>query len=261
MKSFLSAVHFRGANIVTQTTLTLTQETQNLQFEGYGFKFHVPEGSLPAEISEAKLNVQVSLSGQFQMPPDCELISAVYWVFSPHKFTKPLTVEIQHCAVLSSDQQCLQLAFVSTKCTQKELPYMFKTRDGGVFCHHSSYGSLSLTQFSGVGVVRRKVTRRSRRVQPYPPTSVQTTHDQPKQLASRKTADSEHSTLSIQSVAVEGLEDAAHDEDIIDQYCGQVYSNKGVNDCKVHFVITKNLDAHRTVSIPIVCFGMFHDRM
>ena len=192
------------------------------------------------------------------MPPDCELISAVYWVYSPHKFTKPLTLEIQHCAVLSSDQQCSQLAFVSTKCTQKELPYMFRMRDGGVFSHHSSYGSLSL---SGVGVVKRKDSRRSRRVQPYPHTSVHTFRDQPKQLASRTTANTETSTLSTPSGAVANLEIAGHDDDIIDQYCGQVYSNKGVNDCRVHFVITKNLDAHRTVSMPIVCFGMFHDRM
>ena len=184
------------------------------------------------------------------MPPDCELISAVYWVYSPHKFTKPLTVEIQHCAVLSSDQQCSQLTFISTKCTQKELPYSFKTRDGGVFSHHSSYGSLSLTQFSGVGVVKRKFSRRSRRVQPYPPTSVQTTHDQPKQLAS---ANTEISSLSTPSVgAVESLEIAGHDKKVFDQYCGQVYTRKGVNDCRVHFVITKNLDAHRTVRIPII---------
>ena len=246
---FFSAVHLRGANIVAQTTFILTQETQNLQFEGYGFKLHVPKGSLPAEVSEAKLTVQVSLSGQFQMPPDCEFISAVYWVYSPHNFTKPLTVEIQHCAVLSSDQQCSQLTFVSTKCTQKELPYMFRMREGGVFSHHSSYGSLSLSQFSGVGVVKRKVARRSRRVQPYPPSSVQATHDQPKQLAS---ANTETSTLSTPSVgAVESLEIAGHDKEVFDQYCGQVYTRKGVNDCRVHFVITKNLDAHRTVSIPI----------
>jgi len=59
------------------------------------------------------------MSGQFQTPPDCELFSAVYLVYSPHKFTKPLTVEIQQCAILSSDKQCAQFALVSTKCTIK----------------------------------------------------------------------------------------------------------------------------------------------
>ena len=98
------------------------------------------------------------------MPTDCELVSAVYWVSTADKFTKPLFVEIQHCAALSSDEQCEQLTFVRTMCTQKELPYTF-TEEGGVFSHHSSYGSLSLSHFCGLGIVFRKL-RRSNRVQP-----------------------------------------------------------------------------------------------
>ena len=129
LSHFFSIVHLRGADVVTETTFTLTQETQNLFFKGYGFKLHVPEDSLPAEMSETKLTVKVSLSGRFQMPPDYELLSAVYWVYCSNKFTKPLTLEIQHCAVLSSDQQCSELSFVSTKCTQPELPYGLITQD------------------------------------------------------------------------------------------------------------------------------------
>jgi len=93
---------------------TLTQERQNLQFKGYGFKLNLPEGNLPAKISEIQLNMQVSLSAQFQMPPNCKLFSAVYLVYSPHNLTKPLTIETQHCAVLSGDKQCAQFAFIST---------------------------------------------------------------------------------------------------------------------------------------------------
>jgi len=180
------------------------------------------------------------------MPPDCELLSAVYWVYSPLKFTKPLTVEIQHCAVLFSDQQSLELSFIFTKCTQKELPYVFKVRDGGVFSPHSSYGGLALTQFSGFGIARK--LRRSNRVKPDQPLPVQTIHVQPKQLVS---TDPGLPKLSTQSEGViDGLE---NDKQIFDQYCGQVYTCKGVNDCRVHFVVTKNLDAHRTVSMPVLC--------
>ena len=85
--AFSPTVHTHRVDIIPQATFTLTQERQNLQLKGYGFKLNVPEGSLPAEISEIQLNVQVSLSGQFQMPPDCELFSALYWVYSPHKLT------------------------------------------------------------------------------------------------------------------------------------------------------------------------------
>ena len=252
----------RGAEVVAETTFTLTPEAQSFEFTGYGFKLHVPEGSLPAEVSETRLNVRVSLSGQFQMPTDCELISAVYWVSStcPNKFTKPLVVEIQHCAALSSDEQCEQLTFVRTMCTQKELPYTF-TEEGGVFSCHSSYGSLSLSHFSGVGVGRRrggKVHRpRKARPAPYrfhpmPSASRQTIQVQPQQTASEETTDTVPSSPHSEG-KVEGSE---QNKEIFDQYCGQVYIKKGVNDCRVYFVITRNLDAHRTVSIDTFCSVM-----
>ena len=103
---FLTTANIKGTEVIAQQTFTLTQEAVDLEFEGYGFKLHVPEHSLPPEVSETQLNVQISLSGQFQLPTNCELISAVYWVSSPHKFIKPITVEIQHCAALSSGKQC-----------------------------------------------------------------------------------------------------------------------------------------------------------
>ena len=69
--AFSPTVHTHRVDIIPQVTFTLTQERQNLQFKGYDFKLNIPEGNLPAEILETQLNVQVSLSGQFQMPPDC----------------------------------------------------------------------------------------------------------------------------------------------------------------------------------------------
>ena len=207
---------------------------------GYGFKLHVPLGSLPVKVSETRLNVRVSLCGQFQMPPNCELVSAVYWVSTAHKFTKPLVVEIQHCAALSSDEQCEQLTFVRTKCTQKELPYTF-TEEGGVFSHHSSYGTSSLSHFSGLGVIRRLLKRH--RVQPTPLHSLRNTQEQ---SASGHTIDL-LPQLPPHSEA-EDTEGTGQGKEIFDQYCGQVYIKKGIKACRVYFVITRNLDAHRTVS-------------
>ena len=257
-----STAHLRGAEVVAETTFTLTPEQQSFEFTGYGFKLHVPEDSLPAEVSETQLNVRVSLSGQFQLPTNCELVSAVYWVYSPHKFTKALVVEIQHCAALSNDEQCEQLTFVRTMCTQKELPYTF-TEEGGVFSYHSSYGSLSLTHFSGVGVGRRrgcKVHRPHRarpapyRVQPVLSASEGTIQVQPQQPASDHSTDTVPSELSLDSQR--NIESSEQDKEIFDQYCGQVYIKRGVNDCRVFFVITRNLDAHRTVSKPILHSGV-----
>ena len=216
----------KGTEVIAQQTFTLTQEAVDLKFEGYGFKLHVPECSLPAEVSETQLNVRVSLSGQFQLPSNSELVSAICWISSPHKFTKPITVEIQHCAALSSDKQCEQLTFVHTKCTQKELPYVFEELVGGVFSRHSSYGSVSLSHFSGLGIVRCILRVFGLQVgQEQPPPSQQ----------------QQSSTLTKGAAGQE-------EEDEVVEYCAQLYTRKYVNEWRVDFVVTKNLESCSTVS-------------
>ena len=139
--------------MVAEKNFVITNQAQSYSWDEYGFRLHVPENSLEAGLSETTINVRVSLSGQFQLPADSELVSAVYWVFSPHMFSQPLTVDVQHCAAPS---QSSNLSFVRTKCTQKERPYQFKELQGGVFGQQSFYGSISVNHFSGVGITKRK---------------------------------------------------------------------------------------------------------
>jgi len=42
--AFSHTVHTQRVDITPQAMFTLTQERQNLQFKGYGFKLNVPEG-------------------------------------------------------------------------------------------------------------------------------------------------------------------------------------------------------------------------
>ena len=171
-------------------------------------------------MSETKLNVRVSLSGPFQIPPNSELLSAVYWISTPHKFAKPITVEIQHCAALSSDEQCSKLTFVHTKCTQKNLPYTFEKLVGGVFSAHSLYGSLSLSHFSGLGVVGQQTLEPER-----PP--------------------EQQSSAHIGAASQTGQETGQ----VVEQYCAQLFNSRLlVNEWKVIFVVTKDLDSCSTVS-------------
>ena len=78
---------------------------------------------------------------------------------SPHAFSKPLTVDIEHCAAPS---MCSSLSFIRTNCTQKKLPYEFKNLEGGVFSELSSYGSISVRHFSGFGATKKKSARKTR---------------------------------------------------------------------------------------------------
>ena len=120
--------------------------------EDYGFKLHIPENALPEGVSEYLVNIEVSLAGQFELPKGYELVSAVYWVRTPEKLKKPITIEIQHCANFSNPSQ---LRFACASCAQKSLPYKFKVVDGGSFSLCSKYGVLSTTHFSGTGIAKK----------------------------------------------------------------------------------------------------------
>ena len=259
----MSTAHIRGVEVIAKETFTLTQEAVKLNFEGYGFKLCVPKSSLPAGVSETQLSVQVSLSGPFQIPSNCKLVSAVYWISSLHKFIKPVTVEIQHCAALSSDKQCEQLIFVHTKCTQKELPYTFTELEGGIFSHHNSYGNLSLSHFSGIGIVIRSLVERSFGVQLVPvlPESKQAINSelwQQQQQQQQQQQSSEPSGQAIDPQQQQQQQSSTQsetayqtgqdkEEGVVEQCRAQLYiAHKSANKWKVDFVVTKDLDSCST---------------
>ena len=138
-----------GVEVISEEKLVVTNEVMNFNWKDHGFKMYIPENTLPEGISEYSVNIKVSLSGQFKLPEGYELVSAVYWVATPGRFTKPVTIEIQHCGNLSNPSQ---LCFVRTSCAQISLPYKFKVIDGGVFTPGIKYGTLSTNHFSGTGI-------------------------------------------------------------------------------------------------------------
>ena len=150
----------RGVEVVGKTEFTVSTQGGHFEWDGYGLKFHIPEGSLPGGTGNCMVNVRASPSGQFQLPEDSDLLSPVFWISAPCKFTKPVTLEIQHCALREHKAVLSDLRFVSAKCSQKDLPYRFEHLDGGVFTTHSSYGSIQLNHFSGVGVTGSEETPR-----------------------------------------------------------------------------------------------------
>ena len=136
------------------TEFAIPTQGGHFEWEGYGFKLHVQEGSLPSNIGECKINIRASFSGQFQLPKNLEILSPVFWISAPCNFTKPVTLEVQHCALSENETVLSNFCFVSAKCSQKDLPYRFKQLDGGVFTTHSSYGSIQLSHFSGILVLQ-----------------------------------------------------------------------------------------------------------
>ena len=133
--------------VIAETNVVITNQACTFNWAGYGLKLHIPQGALPAGLEKCKLLMKVGLSGQFDLPENPSLVSAVYWIDSEprRRFTQLLTVEIQHCV---NRALTAKLSFVHAKCSQKYLPYEFEKTKEGEFPRESAYGFVQLTHFS-----------------------------------------------------------------------------------------------------------------
>ena len=138
-------------DVTGETNILVTSDAQTFHWSGYGLKLHIPPSSLPAGVEKGSIEIRASLAGEYQSPENTTLISAVYWIKCPVKLVRPLTLELQHCGKHSINSR---FSFVVTKRSQKELPYQFTLLEGGEFNMHSSYGSITLSHFCGLGVVQ-----------------------------------------------------------------------------------------------------------
>ena len=206
-----TAGYLRSVVVLGHISFIYTGRAQSFEWLNHGFKIHFPENALPSEVSECRLHVKASLSGQFQFPEDTELISGIYWIATPHKFTKSVTIDIQHCL---SKTDPSSLTFIIAKCTQDDLPYHFNVLNGGIFAPSSRHGSISLIHFSGFGVASRAPRR---------PSLIQ-------RLAHRRhQVDSEISNMK--------------------SYCARLYyRSSGILSWEVYFAIMCNLELHIAVS-------------
>ena len=150
MSPFPGSLH--GVEVCGETVLEVVgDKLQKLEWPGYGFYMEVPNGALPPGVISS-VAVKAILTGQFELPKDSKLISAIYWISASEVFLKEVAVKIQHCAVIRSEEECSKFRFIIAKCSQKELPYRFRVRKG-VFNPHTQYATIKLKQFSLVGEV------------------------------------------------------------------------------------------------------------
>ena len=144
----------RGVQVCGEMSVVVySSHAQQITWEGFGLKLHIQEGSLPAGMEQCILQIKASLAGQYEFPENSHLVSAIFWLRCEtlHKFTKPITVEIQHCA---KSENIRNLKFTRAICRQKQLPYTFNQLPRGNFTSHSSYGIVELNSFSGVGITQ-----------------------------------------------------------------------------------------------------------
>ena len=140
------------------STKILVTNSDKLHFtwEGYGLHLYIPEGALPPEIEQCTISIKAAMEGNYVFPKNSHLVSAVYWFRCDPKckFSRPIILEIQHCA---KEQNLQALSFVkATSIEGRSEREFFKTLGycGGIFPNHSSYGFIFLDEFCGYGVVQ-----------------------------------------------------------------------------------------------------------
>ena len=97
--------------------------------------------------------VKALVGGKFKFPPGSELVSAVYAVSLASQLTKPVKVDIQHCAVLKGEKQFQYLSFVKAPMRQRVPPFEFSPLEGGEFSTESQYGSIALDHFCLIAIM------------------------------------------------------------------------------------------------------------
>ena len=150
--------YLRGFEVFAETSIIVPDSnSHSFEWQGHGLKLHIPEGAVPADYSECRVDIKAGFTGQFTIQDDLHLVSCVYWVSCTQKFNKPITLEIEHCASLQNSSQSSSLRFVAAKCSPAELPYKFRVLERGKFVPKSSYGSIQVTQFSffAIGIFKR----------------------------------------------------------------------------------------------------------
>jgi len=133
--------------VLAETSVTVTNEEKTFEWNDYGLRLYIPQGSLPAGYTHCCIKIRVAISGQFQFPEGSTPVSAVYWLSSDldEMFPQHLSLQIQHCAKPSAVDE---LKMVTATTTSHTFAFQFQCLKGGVFSQSSCYGRIQLSRFS-----------------------------------------------------------------------------------------------------------------
>ena len=133
--------------------MQVTNEEQHIVWKGYGLRLHIPPNSLPEDLNQCNIKIEVALSGNFQLPEDGVLVSAVYSFshdLGDKELRRSVTLEMQHCATSSvlNDLRVVRAL---------DVPYKFEILPGADFARSDGYGGINLRRFSRFSIFLRRI--------------------------------------------------------------------------------------------------------
>ena len=137
--------------IVSKTTKHFQSDKSSLDWEAYGCKLFIQEGSINKG-DKGTVEIYVLYSEDFQLHKGMRLVSAIYYVSLSHELLRPATLEIEHCSdVIYHESGRCNLSFVKISNITSGPPYCFETTEGGNF-DNDHLCTIQSSQFLGYAV-------------------------------------------------------------------------------------------------------------
>ena len=130
---------------------------QLLNWEEYGLRIAIPQGAVQ-QSDTVEVAITALVGGEFILPEDTELVSAVYAISVSKSLLKPVQLELQHCVSIEKPAHSNYLSFATAHSDRP--PYHFQRVEGGIFSIGNQYGGISLSGFSIWSIIKKKFRRR-----------------------------------------------------------------------------------------------------
>ena len=125
-------------------------EDQKLSVKECGLNILLPAEVVTPVDASYEITANVFWGGKFEFPEDSKLISGVCYISSSSQFNKPVTVQLEHCANITDEEQAEYLSFVVAESVP---PFKFEYLPGGSFCPGSQFGTINIRKFSLLAIV------------------------------------------------------------------------------------------------------------
>ena len=116
-----------------------------LNWEEYGLRITIPHDAVQ-QFDTVEVAITALVGGEFILPEDTELVSAVYAISFSKPLLKPVQLEIQHCVSIEKPAHSNYLSFATA--SSDKVSCEFQPVEGGEFSVRSRYGSIYITEFS-----------------------------------------------------------------------------------------------------------------
>ena len=124
-----------------------------LNWEEYGLRITIPHEAVPL-YDTVEVAITALVGGEFILPEDTELVSAVYAISVSKPLLKPVQLEIQHCVSIKEPADSNYLSFATAHSDKASCEFQPVT-EGGEFSIGSRYGSIYITEFSLWSIIKR----------------------------------------------------------------------------------------------------------